>query len=76
MRQAGTFYDKVLKLEAEVKEYDYELKQDVKIAQNQKRRGADREENTVKNMLHKIPNLYIKHLEETVDDKNRNKIRN
>ena len=27
-------------------------------------------------MLHKIPNLYIKHLEETVDDKNRNKIRN
>ena len=27
-------------------------------------------------MLHKIPNLYIKHLEETVDDRNRNKIRN
>ena len=32
MRQAGTFYDKVLKLDAEVKEYDYELKQDVYIA--------------------------------------------
>ena len=75
MRQAGKFYDKVQNLDADVKEYDYELKQDVKIAKKEKRRGADREENTVKNMLHKIPNLYIEHLKETVK-KNRNKIRN
>ena len=27
-------------------------------------------------MLHKIPNLYIRHLEETKDDTERNKIRN